>query len=102
LGGVNDKQMEMIMTKDFAAINGLYDPLEQAGPNPGLLGKTADSLFGLIRTYFERRTLRSTVRALQAMDDRMLADIGMTRGEIHSVVYGGDSDKTRRLRTVAE
>jgi uncharacterized protein YjiS (DUF1127 family) len=88
--------------KDFAAINGLYDPLEQTGPNPGLLRKTINSLIGMARAYFEQRTLRSTVRALQAMDDRLLADIGMSRGEIHSVVYGGASDATRRLRTVAE
>jgi uncharacterized protein YjiS (DUF1127 family) len=87
--------------KDFAAINGLYDPLDQAAPNPGLLRRAASSLGGFVRAYLEQRTLRSTVRALQAMDDRLLADIGMTRGEIHSVVYGA-SDKTRRLRTVAE
>jgi uncharacterized protein YjiS (DUF1127 family) len=56
----------------------------------------------MARTYFEQRTLRSTVRALQAMDDRLLADIGMSRGEIHSIVYGGASDQTRRLRAIAE
>src|SRR4029077_2970303 len=47
--------------KDFAAINGLYDPLEQAGPNPGLLRRIANSLGGRTRAYFEARTLRSTV-----------------------------------------
>jgi uncharacterized protein YjiS (DUF1127 family) len=88
--------------KDFAAINGLYDPLDQAAPSPGMLRRVASSMGGFMRAYLEQRTLRSTVRALQAMDDRLLADIGMTRGEIHSVVYGGASDKTRRLRTVAE
>jgi uncharacterized protein YjiS (DUF1127 family) len=88
--------------KDFAAINGLYDPLEQTESNPGLLRKTINSAICMARAYYERRTLRSTVRALQAMDDRLLADIGMSRGEIHSIVYGGASDQTRRLRTIAE
>jgi uncharacterized protein YjiS (DUF1127 family) len=88
--------------KDFAAINGLYDPLDQTESNPGLLRKAANAFIGMARAYYEQRTLRSTVRALQAMDDRLLADIGMSRGEIHSIVYGGASDQTRRLRTVAE
>ncbi len=31
----------------------------------------------------------------------MLADIGMTRGEIHSIVYSAGSDPTRRTWTIA-
>ncbi len=30
------------------------------------------------------------VAALDALDDRILRDIGLTRGEIHGVVYGYD------------
>jgi uncharacterized protein YjiS (DUF1127 family) len=86
--------------KDFATINGLYDTLPQAEPGPGLLRRIASTLGGWLRAYIERRTLRSTVRVLQGMDDRMLADIGMRRGEIHSIVYGG-SDPTRRTWTIA-
>ena len=81
---------------DFAAINGLYDTLPQAEPTPGLLRRIANAAGGQVRAYFERRALRASVRALQGMDDRMLADIGMRRGEIHSIVYGGGSDTTRR------
>jgi uncharacterized protein YjiS (DUF1127 family) len=87
--------------KDFAAINGLYDTLPLAEPAPGLLHRTASALGSFVRAYIERRTLRSTVRVLQGMDDRMLADIGMRRGEIHSIVYGGGSDPTRRSWTIA-
>jgi len=90
-----------INAKDFAAINGLYDTLPQADPTPGLLRRIASALAGFVRTYLERRTLRSTARVLQGMDDRMLADIGMTRGEIHSIVYSGGSDPTRRTWTIA-
>jgi uncharacterized protein YjiS (DUF1127 family) len=32
----------------------------------------------------------------------MLADVGLTRGEIHSIVYGGHSDNTRRFRSGPE
>lgn len=90
-----------INAKDFAAINGFYDTLPQAEPTPGLLRRTASALTGLVRAYIERRTLRSTVRILQGMNDRMLADIGMRRGEIHSIVYSGGSDPTRRTWTIA-
>mgnify|MGYP001348954685 CR=1 FL=1 len=76
-------------TRDFAAINGLYDPLEQPEPAPGLMRRA-------LRAYVEWRTLRSAVRVLQAMDDRILADIGMSRSEIQSVVYGRGADQSRR------
>ncbi|MET0652688.1 MAG: DUF1127 domain-containing protein [Hyphomicrobiaceae bacterium] len=88
--------------KDFAAINGFYDTLPLAEPKPGLLRRTATALIGFVRAYLERRTLRSTVRVLQGMDDRMLADIGMTRGEIHSIVYSAGSDATRRSWTITQ
>jgi len=85
---------------DFAAINGFYDTLPRAEPTPGVLSRIATTLSGWARTRIERRALRAVVRALQGMDDRMLADIGMRRGEIHSVVYGGDGDPTRRSWTI--
>lgn len=91
-----------IDAKDFAAINGLYDTLPLAEPTPGLLRRAATTLARLVRAYIQRRTLRSTVRILQGMDDRMLADIGMRRGEIHSIVYGSAGDPTRRSWTVAQ
>ena len=78
-------------TRDLAAINGLYDPLEQPEPPPGLIRR-------MLRAYVEWRTLRSAVRTLQGMDDRILADIGMSRGEIQSVVYGKGADQSRRSR----
>ena len=75
--------------KDFASINGLYDPLDQPEPAPGLLRRA-------LRAYVEWRTLRSAVRTLQGMDDRILADIGMSRSDIQSVVYGRGVDQSRR------
>ena len=87
--------------KDFAATNGLYDTLPEAERTPGLLRRIASTLRVWVRAYIERRTLRSTLRVLQEMDDRMLADIGMRRSEIHSIVYGAGSDTTRRSWTIA-
>ena len=34
-------------------------------------------------------TLSSAERELEELDDRLLADIGLRRGEIHRVVWGG-------------
>jgi len=74
---------------DFPAVSAGYDPLEQPEPTPGLIGRA-------LRAYLEGRALRSAVRDLQGMDDHILADIGMARGEIHSVVYGKGADQSRR------
>ena len=87
---------------DFAAINGFYDTLPQAERTPGLLRRIADTVSGWVRAYIERRALRAAVRALQGMDDRMLADIGMQRGEIHSIVHGGGNDTTRRAWMISQ
>jgi uncharacterized protein YjiS (DUF1127 family) len=88
--------------KDFAAINGFYDTLPEAEPGPGLLRWIADAIRGWVRAYIEHRAISSTVRVLQGMDDRMLADIGMTRGEIPSIVNGGGSDTTRRSWMISQ
>jgi len=43
----------------------------------------------LTRDLAAKRRLRSAVRELHRLDDRMLADIGVTRGEIESAVRDG-------------
>jgi uncharacterized protein YjiS (DUF1127 family) len=50
------------------------------------------------RAHLRRRFDRQAVASLQALDDRMLADLGIDRSEIPSVVSGGDGDTTRRSR----
>jgi uncharacterized protein YjiS (DUF1127 family) len=42
-----------------------------------------------VRGLTAKQRLRSAVRELQRLDDRMLADIGLTRGEIESAVRDG-------------
>ncbi len=42
-----------------------------------------------VRGLAAKQRLRSAVRELQRLDDRMLADIGVTRGEIESAVRDG-------------
>ena len=43
----------------------------------------------LARDLAAKRLLRSAIRELYQLDDRMLADIGITRGEIESAVRNG-------------
>jgi uncharacterized protein YjiS (DUF1127 family) len=49
----------------------------------------------LWRTYWNRRARRATVLMLEALDDRSLKDIGLSRSEIRPVVLGGDADRSR-------
>ena len=39
--------------------------------------------------YLNHREQRSAVKELRALTDRQLNDMGITRGEIHDVVYNG-------------
>jgi uncharacterized protein YjiS (DUF1127 family) len=43
----------------------------------------------LARDLAAKRVLRSAIRELHQLDDRMLADIGISRGEIESAVRNG-------------
>jgi len=57
-------------------------------PQPGLLGRIADS----IREALQRRAVRAE---LMALDDRLLADIGLTRGDIPAVLGGRERGSLR-------
>jgi uncharacterized protein YjiS (DUF1127 family) len=46
--------------------------------------------------FWARSAQRATVRILRGLDDATLRDIGLSRSEIDSVVYGRPDD--RRLR----
>ena len=46
--------------------------------------------------YWEYRANRAAVAMLQSMDAQSLRDIGISRGEIESVVYGRSRTDTRR------
>jgi uncharacterized protein YjiS (DUF1127 family) len=47
------------------------------------------------RGYWQRRAKRATVELLHSLDDRTLHDIGVSRNEIPSLVYGRHGDRTR-------
>jgi len=52
----------------------------------------------LWRAYLERRAARAAITELNRLDDYMLKDMGIYRGDIVSVVRGPEADKTRRAR----
>jgi uncharacterized protein YjiS (DUF1127 family) len=51
----------------------------------GAIGAGLKTLFGRIKSWNERR---STYAELEGLDDRILADVGLSRGEISQVAAG--------------
>jgi uncharacterized protein YjiS (DUF1127 family) len=49
------------------------------------------------RTYWDRQTRRATAVMLYALSDRTLADIGIDRSEIESLVSDTTLDRMRRF-----
>ena len=45
--------------------------------------------------FWDRRARQATVDLLHTLDDRTLRDIGISRGEIVSVVYGRRGERRR-------
>jgi uncharacterized protein YjiS (DUF1127 family) len=55
--------------------------------------KGISSVFTRASEWLVRRSqLRSAEHYLSAMDDRLLSDIGLSRGDIHDVVWGKRHD----------
>jgi uncharacterized protein YjiS (DUF1127 family) len=50
---------------------------------------------GLWATYWDYQARRATVLMLEALDDRMLRDIGLRRSEILPYVHGTPNDRRR-------
>jgi len=50
---------------------------------------------GLWQAYWEYQARRATVLMLEALDDRVLKDIGLGRSEIRPAVFGGEAARAR-------
>jgi uncharacterized protein YjiS (DUF1127 family) len=55
-------------------------------------------LQGLWRAYWAQRARRTTAFLLRSLDDRTLADIGLERSEIESVVRDKSGQRLRAYR----
>ena len=55
-----------------------------------LAQRAGDGLLRSWRSYWQQRTHRAAVLMLQALDDRTLADIGLSRSQIVPAVYGSN------------
>jgi uncharacterized protein YjiS (DUF1127 family) len=62
------------------------------------LARLAASFRALARERAKRRRVRETVDALMALDSRQLRDIGLSRTEILSAVYGEPRDRRIDIR----
>lgn len=63
-----------------------------------MLARVAASLRATARERAKRRRVRETVEALMALDARQLRDIGLSRTEILSAVYGEPRDRRIDIR----
>lgn len=61
--------------------------------SPSVRQKAAHFLSREWEAFWNRRTQRATVRLLRDLDDTTLRDIGLSRSEIESVVYGAPGDR---------
>ena len=60
---------------------------------PSLATRAAGIARRAWRTYWDWRARRATVEILRSLDSRTLHDIGLSRGEIESVVHGKRGDR---------
>jgi uncharacterized protein YjiS (DUF1127 family) len=63
--------------------------LQQKRSSPGLIGRIGSFVRSLASEIQRRHRLRKDLKHLQSMSDRMLDDIGISRGEIEQVVRSG-------------
>jgi uncharacterized protein YjiS (DUF1127 family) len=73
----------------------------QRSEPPPLWRRIGNGIMIVIHAFIEAYHLRKSIRALEKLDDRMLADIGVTRSGIEAAVRDGER-KTSPVPQVAE
>jgi uncharacterized protein YjiS (DUF1127 family) len=68
---------------------------------PATVSNTATGILaflaGVATSYIRYRTLRKAEMELHALDDRMLSDIGINRGEISSTLVNAGNERRRNI-----
>lgn len=57
------------------------------GFEANLLSRIGSGFRSLSEAYEKRRLFNQTVRELESLDARMLADLGLSRGDIYDAAY---------------
>lgn len=66
----------------------------QSPPPPPVWRRLVNAIVIVLEAFVEAYHLRKSIRALQKLDDRMLADIGVPRSGIEAAVRRGDRKMT--------
>jgi uncharacterized protein YjiS (DUF1127 family) len=80
--------MEMHTLRSLLGVHGIEMDLRAAAP-PDRRRRLGIVVRSLATEFARRRRLRRGLDALHSLDDRMLADIGITRSEADRVVRDG-------------
>jgi uncharacterized protein YjiS (DUF1127 family) len=74
-----------------------FVPAPRQTPRP-LVSQLAGLGLRAWANWSHKRAQRKTVRILSGLDCRTLKDIGVSPGELESLVYGNPRDRTRSYR----
>ncbi len=78
-------------------VNPVVEASEIAAESGGVLSSLVQSLRAAGARIMEARRRKAAVHMLRHLDDRMLSDIGLSRGEIESAVNGEPAGRRRTL-----
>ena len=76
-------------TQQFPMAEALGKPVDAVAPRFALYSavcRIEQAARAYLAEYLRQRAIRRAEAQLRGLDDRMLRDIGLTRGEIHSAV----------------
>jgi uncharacterized protein YjiS (DUF1127 family) len=81
--------MKLHTAQSLLEVHKLADARPAKRLHPGIVARIVGGLTTAAMAFSKKHRYRKDIKDLRRMDDRMLADIGLTRGEIELSVWHG-------------